>query len=208
VIGRRHRERARTQARALWLDAVRIAEQAGSLDFRADPVLHSRISQICREAIADAFDAVWARKPTAADPAIRDATAALDEWARFRQRHWESERQPTPPSAAAHVLVAPSLAELTLASVRDDGMLDLGEMYEAAELASQRTLLRLARYFATDGGCEGPLDELLELDDSDLRYALEGIAVHRKLWRVAGDLRWLDAARALQATAGGPDGGR
>jgi hypothetical protein len=189
----------------LWLDAVRIAEQAGSLDFRADPAPNRRISQVCRDAIADAFDAVWARKPAAADPAIRYATAALDEWAQFRQRQWESERQPTPPSAAAHVLVAPSLAELTFASVRDDGMLDMGEMYEAAELSSQRTLLRLARYFATGSSCEGTLDELLELDDSDLRYALEGIALHRKLWRVAGDLRWLDAARALQAT-GGPDG--
>ena len=118
VIGRRRRESARAQARALWLDAVRIAEQAGSLDFRADPALHQRISQVCREAIADAFDAVWARKPAAAEPAIHEATAALDEWAELRRRQLEAERRTTPPSGAAHVLVAPSLAELTVASVR------------------------------------------------------------------------------------------
>jgi len=207
VIGQRRRERARAQARALWLDAVRIAEQTGGLDFRADPALHRRISQVCRGAIADAFDAVWARKPAAAEPAIHEATAALDEWAELRRRQLEGERRTTPPSGAAHVLVAPSLAELTVASARD-GSADLTEMYEAAELRSQRTLLRLARYFATDGSCEVTVEKLLELDDSDLRYALEGIALHRKLWRVAGDLRWVDAARALQATAGGPDGGR
>jgi hypothetical protein len=205
VIGRRRQEIARAQARTLWLDAVRIAEQAGSLDFRADPVLHRRISQVCRGAIADAFDAVWARRPAAAEPAIHAATAALDEWAELRRRHLEAERRTTPPSSAAHVLVALSLAELTVASVRD-GSADLTEMHEAAELPSQRTLLRLARYLATGGSCELTVDELLELDDSDLRYALEGIALHRKLWRVAGDLRWLDAARALQATARGPDG--
>ena len=205
MIGRQRRESARAQARALWLDAVRIAEQAGSLDLRADPALHRRISQVCRGAIADAFDAVWARKPAAAEPAIHEATAALDEWAELRRRQLEAERRTTPPSGAAHVLVAPSLAELTFARVRDDGMLDLGEMYEAAEFPSQRTLLRLARSVATGGSCEVTVDELLELDDSDLRYALEAIALHRKLWRVAGDLRWLDAARAL-SSAGGSDG--
>jgi hypothetical protein len=191
----------------LCLDAVRIAEQTGSLDFRADPALHRRISQVCRGAIADAFDAVWARKPAGAEPAIHQATAALDEWAELRRRQLEAERRTTPPSGVAHVLVAPSLAELTVASVRD-GSADLTEMYEAAQLPSQRALLRLARYLATGGSCEVTVEKLLELDDRDLRYALEGIALHRKLWRVAGDLRWLDAARALQATAGGPDGGR
>jgi hypothetical protein len=183
----------------LWLDAVRIAEQAGSLEFRADPALHRRISPVCREALADAFDAVWAREPAGAEPAIHHATAAL------RRRQLEAERRSTPPCGAAHVLVAPSLAELTFASVRD-GSADLTEMYEAAELSNQRALLRLARCLATGGSCEVTVDELLELDDSDLRYAVEGIALHRKLWRVAGDLRWLDAARALQASAGGSDG--
>jgi hypothetical protein len=207
VIGRRRRESARAQARALWLDAVRIAAQTGSLDFRADPALHRRISQVCREAIADAFDAVWARKPAGAEPAIRQAAAALDEWAELRRRQLEGERRTTPPSGAAHVRVAPSRAELTVASARH-GSADLIEMYEAAELPSQRTLPPVARYLARGGSCEVTVDELLELDDSDLRYALEGIAVHRRLWRVAGDLRWLDAARALRATAGGPDGGR
>ena len=191
----------------MWLDAVRIAEQAGSLEFGADPAVQRRISRVCREAIADAFDAVWAREPAAAEPAIGQATAALAEWTELRRRQLEAERPTTPPSGAAHVLVAPSLAELTVASVRD-GSADLTEMYEAAELASQRTLLRLARYLATGGSCEVTIVELLELDDSDLRYALEGFALHRKLWRVAGDLRWLDAARALQASAGGSDGGR
>jgi hypothetical protein len=208
VIGRRRRERARAQARALWLDAVRIAEQAGSLEFRADPALHRRISQVCREAIADAFDAVWARNPAAAEPAIREAMAALEEWVQFRRQQWESARQHTPPSATAHVLVAPSLAELTVESVRDDGFIDLREMYNAAELPNQRALLQLAGAFATDGSSEVTVDELLELDDTDLRYALEGIALHRNLWPVVGDLRWLEAARALQATAGGADGGR
>ena len=207
MIGRRRRETARAQSRALWLDAARIAEQAGSLDFRADPALHRRISQVCPETIADAFDAVWARKRAGAEPAIHEATAALDEWAELRRRQFEAERRTTPPSGAAHVLMAPSLAELTASSVRD-GSGDLTEMYEAAELPSQRTLLRLARSLATSGSCEVTVDELLELDDSDLRYALEGIALHRKLWRVAGELRWLDAARALHATAGGPDVGR
>lgn len=103
------------------------------------------------------------------------------------------------------MLVAPSLAELTVATVRD-GSADLTEMYDAAKLPSQRTLLRLARYLAIGGSCEVTVEKLLEPNDSDLRYALEGMALHRKLWRVAGDLRWLDAARALQATAGGPDG--
>jgi hypothetical protein len=179
VIGRRRRESARAQARALWLDAVRIAEQAGSLDFRADPALHRRISQVCREAIADAFDAVWARKPAGAEPAIHQATAAHEEWAELSRRQLEGERRSTPPCGAAHVLVAPSLAELTVASVRD-GSADLTEMHEAAELASQRTLLRLAKYLATGGSCEVTVEKLFELD----------------------------AARALQATAGGPDGGR
>jgi hypothetical protein len=205
VIGRRHRESARAQARGLWLDAVRIAEQTGSLHLRADPALHRRISQVSRGAIADAFDAAWARKPAAAEPAIHEATAALDEWAEHRRRELEGERPTTPPFGAAHVLVAPSLAELTVASVRD-GSADLTDMYEAAELPSQRALLRLARYLTKGGSCEVTVDELLELDDSDLRYALEEIALHRRLWCVAGDLRWLDAARALQATAGGPDG--
>jgi hypothetical protein len=207
VIGRRRRDSARADARALWLDAVRIAEQAGGLDFRADPALHRRISQVCRGAIADPFDAVWARKPAAAEPAIHEATAAHDESADLRRRELEGERRTTPRSGAAHVLMAPSLAELTVASARD-GSADLIEMYAAAELASQRTLLRLAKYLATGGSCEVTVEKLLELDDSDLRYALEGIAVHRRLWRVAGDLRWLDGARALHAMAGRPDGGR
>ena len=207
MIGRRRRETARADAGALWLDAVRIAEQTRSLDFRADPALHRRISQVSRHAIADAFNAVWAREPAGAEPAIHQAAGALDEWAELRRRQLEAERRPTRLCGAAHVLVAPSLAELTVASVRD-GSADLTELYEAAELASQRTLLRLARSLATGGSCVVTVDELLELDDSDLRYALEGIALHRKLWRVAGDLRWLDAARALHATAGGPDVGR
>ena len=208
MIGARRSEREHAEAHALWLDAIRIAERVGDLDVRANPALGRRVLGLCGGALAEAFDALWTREPATAESAIRGAVAALDEWAQFRLRQWESQRQPTPPLAAAHVLVAPSLAELTFASVRDDGMLDLAEMYDAAELPSQRTLLKLARYFATGSCCEGTPDELLELDDTDLRYALEGIALHRKLWRVAGDLRWLDAARALQAAAGGPDGGR
>jgi hypothetical protein len=190
----------------LWLDAVRIAAQAGSLEFRADPALHRRVSQVCRGAIADAFEAMWARKPAAGAPAIREATAALSEWADMSGRLWDHERQQEPPSAAAHVLVAPSLAELTTASVRD-GAADLTEMEAAAEVVSQHTLLRLAGYFAGDSR-ELTLEQLLELDDTDLRYALEAIALHRGLWRVPGDLRWLHAAQALQAPAGGSDGGR
>jgi hypothetical protein len=192
----------------LWLDAVRIAEQAGSLEFRADPALHQRVSQACRDAIADAFDAMWARNPAAAASAMREARAALEERNEQRRRAWEAERPHTRRSATAHVLVAPSLAELTLGSVRDDGMLDLGEMYDAAELPGQCALLLLARHFAVGGSCELTVDELLELGDTDLRYALEGIAVHRNLWQVVGDLRWLEAARALHATTGGADGGR
>jgi hypothetical protein len=205
VKGSRRRERERADAWALWLDAMRIAEQTGGLEFCADPALARRVSDTCRGALVDVFEAVWAGKPAAGAPAVREALAALGEWAHFRRHWWESERQQAP-SAAAHVLVAPSLAELTAASVRD-GAADLDEMDALAEVPSQHTLLRLAGRFAGNGSCKLTVDELLELDDTDLRHALEGIALHRGLWPVMSDLRWLQAARALRA-GGGPNGGR
>jgi hypothetical protein len=203
VIARRRRERARADADALWLDAMRIAEQVGGLEVSLDPVLAGRVTQVCRGALADAFEALWARNPAEAKPAIREAMAVIGEWARLRHRLCESERRPAPPSAAAHVLVAPSLAELTVANMRDDAV-DLADLHAAAELASQRTLLQLAGCLAAGGRCQLTVDQLLELHDSDLRYALEAVAWHRGLWPVMSDLRWLQAAQALRATEGGP----
>lgn len=206
MIGCRRKERARADARALWLDAMRIAEQTRRLDFSADPALARHVSEICRGALAEVFEAIWARNPAAGGHAVREALAALGEWAHSWRGRLESERQQAPPSAAAHVLVAPSLAELTVASMRA-GVADLDEMDAVAEAPSQHTLLRLAGRFARDGSGKLTVDELLELDDTDLRHALEGIEVHRGLWPVISDPRWLRAAQALQA-GGGPNGRR
>jgi hypothetical protein len=207
VIGRRRTQRKRAGARALWLDAMRIAEETGGLELRADPALARRVAQVCRAALADVFDAVWARQPAAGVVALQEASAALDAWADIRHSRREHERRQEPPSAAAHVLTAPSLAELTAASTQD-GAVDLGEIDAVTEVPSQHCLLALAGRLAYGGSCELTLDELLELDDSDLRYALQGIALHRRLWPVGSDLRWLHAAQALHAPAGGPDDGR
>jgi hypothetical protein len=207
VIGRRRTQRRRAAAWALWLDAIRIAEQTGGLEFRADPALARRVAQVCRAALADVFEAVWARQPAAAVVALREAASALDAWVDVQHRPRENDGRREPPSAAAHVLMAPSLAELTAASTQD-GAVDLGEMDAAAEVPSQHRLLRLAGCLACGGSCELTLDELLELDDTDLRYALEGIALSRRLWAVGSDLRWLHAAQALHPAAGGSDDGR
>ena len=125
-------------------------------DSRADPALHRGLAGSYREAIAARSTRCGRESRRQPTPRSGMRRPRLIEWARFRQRQWESEQQPTPPSAAAHVLVAPSLAELTLASVRDDGMLDLGEMYEAAELASRTHAARFARCFATGGAVRAP----------------------------------------------------
>jgi hypothetical protein len=207
VIGRRRSQRRRADARALWLEAMRIAEHVGDLEFRADPALARRVAHVCRAALVDVFDAVWTRQPAAGVVALRAAASELDAWVDVRHRRWENERRPQPPSAAAHVLTAPSLAELTAESTQD-GAVDLGEMEAATEVPSQHTLLALAGCLACGGRCELTLDELLELDDTDLRYALEGIALYRRLWPVGSDLRWLHAAQALHAAAGGSDDGR
>lgn len=204
--GSRRSERRRADAWALWLDAMRISEQTGQLDFCLDPALTRRVSDTCRGALAEVFEAIWAHKPAAGAPAVRDALAALGQWAHCRRGRWERGREQEPPSAAAHVLVAPSVAELTVACMRD-GAADLDELDVLAEASSQHTLLRLAGRFAGDGSCKLTVDELLELDDTDLRHALEGVAAYRGLWPVISDLRWLHAAKALQA-GGGPNGGR
>lgn len=207
MIGRRRTEHRRADAWALWLEAMRIAEQVADLEFRPDPALARRVAQVCRAALADVFEAIWTRQPAAGVVAVREAEAALDAWGDVRHGRWENERQPQPPSAAGHVLTAPSLAELTAASTHD-GAVDLGEMQAATEHPSQHTLLALAGCLACGGSCELTLDELLELEDTDLRYALQGIALHRRLWPVGSDLRWLHAAQALHAAAGGSDDGR
>jgi hypothetical protein len=183
---------------------MRIAEQTGGLEFRADPALARRVTQVCRAALADVFDAVWTRRPAAG---ASSADAALDACVDVRHRPHESERRQEPPSAAAHVLTAPSLAELTAASTQD-GAVDLGEMDAAAEVPSQYRLLQLVGCLACGGGCELTLDEILELDDTDLRYVLDAIALSRRLWPAGSDLRWLHAAHALHAAAGGSDDGR
>jgi hypothetical protein len=207
VISRRRSQRRRADARSLWLDAMRIAEQLGELEPRADPALASGGSQVCRAALADVFEAVWARKPVVGAIALRDAEEVLEVWAETRQPRSKNERRPQPPSAAAHVLTAPSLAELTAATARD-GAIDLDEIDSAAELPNQHTLLQLAGWLVGGGSCALALEQLLELHDTDLRYALEAIALQRRLWPVGSDLRWLHAAQALHAASGGSDDGR
>jgi hypothetical protein len=199
MIGSRKHDRERT-AREVWVRAMRIAEAAGAISPREDPRLARRVLQVCRGALADVFEALWAREPAAAQPALEEAAAVLEWWWDSERERWEQERgERCPPgSGVAHVLLAPSLAELTVANSHDDAV-DLGEMTEAAQTPSQRMLLALA--VALRGGEAGrqvTLDELLELDPSDLRYALEGIAVDHSLWPVRRDLRWLHAALALR----------
>lgn len=199
MIGSRKRGRELT-AREVWVRAMRLAEAAGAISPAEDPRLARRVLQICRGALADVFEALWARAPAAAQPALDEAAAALEQWWRSERERWERERSErgSPPSGAAHVLLAPSLAELTVASSRRDTV-DLAEMTAAAQTASQVTLLALAAALGgSDAERQVTLGELLELDASDLRHALEGIAVDRSLWPVRRDLRWLHAAMALR----------
>lgn len=205
MIGSRKRNRERTAAWDVWVRAMRIAEGAGTISPGDDPQLAWRVLQVCRGAVADVFEALWARIPAAAEPSLAEAAAALEQWWRSERERWEHERaERCPPgSGTAHVLLAPSLAELTVAKTSHDTV-DLAEMTAEAETPSQRTLLALATALGgRDGGCDVTIAELLELDPSDLRYALEGIAVDRNLWSVRRDLRWLHAAMALRG-----DGGR
>jgi hypothetical protein len=55
-------------------------------------------------------------------------------------------------------------------------------------------LEQLAWRLATRKPTDVRIEELLALDDENLRRALEGIAIARRLWPVRPDYRWFDLA--------------
>jgi hypothetical protein len=81
---------------------------------------------------------------------------------------------------------------------RGDSKIDLDALHELVEDAgqSERVLEQLVWRLYHQSTCDLTVDQLLELDDENLRRALEGVALSRGLWRVRPDWRWLELAQA------------
>lgn len=179
----------------LYLHAVAVTLAARGRDdddpHRLDPQTHQR----CRVAIDQAGDALVSgrrRRLRTADRALRDASAGARE-ARARDDSMT-------PTAIEHLLAAPALAELTAERLarRGDGTIDLDALHELVEDAgeSERVLEQLVWRLHRQSTCDLTVDQLLELDGGNLRRALEGLALSRRLWSVRPDWRWLELAQS------------
>jgi len=181
----------------LYVHAVAVTLGAWGRDHddpqRLDTQTHGR----CRVAIDQAGDALATGRPgrlRAAENALREAQAGARE-ARAR----DDARTPT---AIEHLLAAPALARLTADRLarRGDSKIDLDVLHELVEDAgqSERVLEQLVWRLHHQSTCDLTVDQLLELDDENVRRALEGVALSRSLWRIRPDWRWLELAQAAE----------
>jgi hypothetical protein len=69
---------------------------------------------------------------------------------------------------------------------------------------SQRTLEQLVWRLDGRRPYDLTIEQLLELDDNNLRHALEALALSRNLWTVRPDRRWLELAQTRPQDAAVP----
>ncbi len=179
----------------LYLHALAVTLAAWGRDDDDPHRLDLQTNQRCRVAIDLAGDALangGRRRLRAADRGLREASAGARE-ARARDDSMTT-------TAIDHLLAAPALAELTAERLarRRDGKIDLDALHELVEDAgeSDRVLEQLFWRLHRQSTCDLTVDQLLELDDENLRRALEGVALSRNLWRVRPDWRRLELAQA------------
>ncbi len=191
----RSRRRDRHGRIQLYLHALAVTLAAWGRDDDDPHRLDHQTHQCCRVAIDQAGDALAngrRRRLRAADEALREASAGARE-ARAREDSMTT-------TAVEQLLAAPALAELTAERLarRRDGKIDLDALHELVEDAgeSERVLEQLVWRLHRQSTCDLTVDQLLELDDENLRRALEGVALSRSLWRVRPDRRWLELAQA------------
>jgi hypothetical protein len=169
--------------RRVYGDTIALSLAAWGRDHGDPHALDERTHQLCRRAIDQAGEALVSRS----DPgvledallAVRTATAAAGE----------AREAVAPPRAVAHLLDAPTLAPLAAEVVGytpDRGALNLRVLHElVADAGEAEHVLEQLVWRLHDGGehraCEVTVEQLLSLDDDDLRHVLEAVALNRGL---------------------------